>query len=101
MFFIRRCFVSLPGMKNLLLLLFALLILVVFGGSAEHTLDALCQRLGIEIPPETRHTALGDALATAQALEKMIPILEARGLKTFAQVRAEVQKHRRILAVEA
>jgi DNA polymerase-3 subunit epsilon len=74
---------------------------VVFGGAAEHTLDALCQRLDVHIPPEVRHTALGDALATAKALVAMIPILEARGLHTFEEVRAEVQKHKRILTVDA
>lgn len=74
---------------------------VVFGGSAEHTLDALCDRLNIQIPEDLRHTALGDALATAEALVAMIPILEARGLSTFQQVRAEVQKHKRILTVDA
>jgi DNA polymerase-3 subunit epsilon len=74
---------------------------VVFGGSAEHTLDALCERLNVHIPEEVRHTALGDALATAEALVAMIPILEARGLTTFAEVRAEAQKHKRILTVDA
>ena len=74
---------------------------VVFGGSAEHTLDALCERLKVEIPVEVRHTALGDALATAEALVAMIPVLEGRGLTTFADVKAEVQKHNRILTVDA
>ena len=73
---------------------------IVFGGSAEHTLDALCDRLSIQIPQEVRHTALGDALATAEVLVAIIPILEARGLRSFADVRAEAQKHKRILAVE-
>ncbi len=74
---------------------------VVFGGSAEHTLDALCNRLDVTIPETVRHTALGDALATAEALVAMIPILEGRGLRSFAQVRAEVKKHKRILTVDA
>lgn len=73
---------------------------VVFGGSAEHTLDAICDRLEIRIPPDLRHTALGDALATARALVAMIPILEARGLQTLGAVRNEVQKHKRILQVQ-
>lgn len=74
---------------------------VVFGGSAEHTLDALCDRLDVSIPEQLRHTALGDALATAEALVAMIPILEARGLTTFREVRDEVRKHKRILTVDA
>ena len=73
---------------------------VVFGGSAEHTLDALCQRLDIEIPAELRHTALGDALATAEVFVAMLPILEARGLRSFGQIRTEIKKHSRILKVQ-
>lgn len=73
---------------------------VIFGGSAEHTLDAICDRLSVEIPTELRHTALGDAVATARALVAMIPILEARGFSNMGAVRAEIQKHRRILKVQ-
>lgn len=74
-----------------------LLSAVVFGQSAEHTLDALTHRLGITIPDEARHTALGDALATADAFLRLIPMLEARGLATFGQVLAEVRRHGRLL----
>ncbi|RLJ59937.1 DNA polymerase-3 subunit epsilon [Litoreibacter meonggei] len=73
---------------------------VVFGGSAEHTLDAICDRLDVEIPTELRHTALGDAMATAQILVALLPILEARGLCSFGAVQAEVRKHIRILKVQ-
>ncbi|MBU2994415.1 3'-5' exonuclease [Octadecabacter sp. 1_MG-2023] len=69
----------------------------VFGGSAVHTLDALCDRLGIVIPQELRHTAMGDAVATADALVAMIVILEARGIQTFGALEKEMIKHRRIL----
>ncbi|WP_299504745.1 3'-5' exonuclease [uncultured Roseobacter sp.] len=74
---------------------------IVFGGSAEHTLDAICDRLAVEIPDALRHTALGDAMATAHAFVSMLPILEARGLRTFGALRAEVQKHSRILKVQS
>ena len=73
---------------------------IVFGGSQEHTLDALCQRLGVTKPEDVRHTGLGDAMATAQACVAMIPILEERGLSTFGAVRAEALKHQGILTVE-
>ncbi|WP_299849849.1 exonuclease domain-containing protein [uncultured Roseovarius sp.] len=73
---------------------------VVFGGSAEHTLDALCHRLEVEIPQDMRHTAIGDAVATAQVFIAMLPILEARGLKTYGQVKSEIKKHSRILQVQ-
>lgn len=72
---------------------------IVFGGSATHTLDALCDRLGIVIPQNERHTALGDAKSTAQAFVAMLPVLEARGLLTAGQLRAEARKHSRILRV--
>ncbi|EBA11937.1 3'-5' exonuclease [Roseobacter sp. CCS2] len=72
---------------------------IVFGGSAEHTLDALCARLEVSIPEDLRHTALGDAMATAKAFAALLPILEARGFQTFADVRKEALKHRRILEV--
>lgn len=55
-----------------------LLSAVVFGTTAEHSLDALCDRLGITIPPDLRHTALGDAQATAEALVKLTPCSKAR-----------------------
>ncbi len=73
---------------------------IVFGGSAEHTLDALCARLEVEVPVALRHTALGDAMATAEAFVAMLPILEGRGLRTFGEIKAEMQKHARILAVQ-
>lgn len=69
----------------------------VFGGSAEHTLDAICDRLAIGIDPSLRHTALGDAQVTAEAFVKMIAVLEARGIRTFGDVQAEARKHSRIL----
>lgn len=74
-----------------------LLSAVVFGQSETHTLDALSDRLGIVIPPADRHTAMGDTIATAAAFEKMIPMLEARGLDTFGKVIAELRRHGRLL----
>lgn len=74
-----------------------LLSAVLFGASETHTLDAICDRLGIVIEDRDRHTALGDARATAQVLACMIPMLEARGLTTFGEVVAETRKHGRLL----
>ena len=70
---------------------------IIFGGSATHTLDAISLRLGITIPDDLRHTALGDAVATAEVLSAMLPILEARGFTTLGQLRPEIRKHLRIL----
>ncbi|MDV7143379.1 exonuclease domain-containing protein [Tropicimonas sp. TH_r6] len=74
-----------------------LLSAVVFGQSETHTLDALTERLGIVIPPEARHTAMGDTIATAAALEMMIPMLEGQGYRTFGEVIGAVRKHSRLL----
>ncbi|MCF6444221.1 exonuclease domain-containing protein [Nereida sp. MMG025] len=73
---------------------------IVFGGSEEHTLDALCKRMDIDIPPQLRHTALGDAMATAEVLVQLLPILEAKGLTTFNAIKMEMRKHSRILKVQ-
>lgn len=70
---------------------------VIFGGSAVHTLDAICERLGIVIPQEDRHTAMGDAVGTANALIAMIAILEGRGIQTYGALQNEMIRHRRIL----
>ncbi|SIS58575.1 3'-5' exonuclease [Phaeovulum vinaykumarii] len=74
-----------------------LLSAVVFGQSESHSLDALTHRLGITIPEEARHTAIGDTLATADAFLKLLPALKARGLTTFGAVLEEVRKHGRLL----
>ena len=60
-----------------------LLSAVLFGRDAEHSLDALAGRFGIAIPDDERHTALGDAIATARTLECMLPILAGRGILTL------------------
>ncbi len=74
-----------------------LLSAVLFGASETHTLDAVCDRLGITIPETLRHTALGDAVATAEVLVRMLPMLTARGMVTFGDVIAETRKHGRLL----
>lgn len=70
---------------------------VLFGASQTHTLDALCDRLGITIPEALRHTAMGDAVATAEVLCKLLPMLEARGIVTFGDMLKETRKHGRLL----
>lgn len=74
-----------------------LLSAAVFGGSAVHTLDAICERLSIEIPADKRHTAMGDSLATAKAFVAMIRILKERGIETFGALQVETEQHRRVL----
>lgn len=54
------------------------------GPDARHSLDAICDRYGIEITD--RHTALGDAIVTAAVLLRQIEALEHRGLITLNEV---------------
>ncbi|MGP9790079.1 exonuclease domain-containing protein [Roseinatronobacter sp. NSM] len=74
-----------------------LLSAVVYGQLEQHSLDALTARLGITIPEEARHTAIGDTVATADAFLKLIPMLKSRGLTTFGDVLTEVRRHGRLL----
>lgn len=60
-----------------------LLSAIVHDHTNQHTLDAVAERFAIEIPPETRHTAIGDAMATAGVLLKLVDLLEVHGIMTL------------------
>ena len=51
--------------------------------SRNHSLDAIAERLGIDV--EGRHTALGDSLVTAGVFLRMLDMLEARGIRTLSK----------------
>jgi len=50
-----------------------------------HNLEDIAAKCGVEIIG--RHTALGDSIVTAEILLKLIPILEAMGIKTLGEAR--------------
>jgi DNA polymerase III subunit epsilon len=54
---------------------------LVHGSFADHTLEAVTGRLGIAV--EGRHSALGDARATAEVLVRLIELLKERGIVTL------------------
>jgi DNA polymerase-3 subunit epsilon len=56
---------------------------VVHPHQEGHSLDAIAERFDITIVG--RHTALGDALVTAEILLKLIPLLEAQGIHTLEE----------------
>lgn len=70
---------------------------ILFGRSAPHDLDALSARLEVGLPEHARHTALGDAEATAAVALKMIAMLEQRGIATLDDYEREAAAHRAFL----
>ncbi len=67
-----------------------LLSAVVHPQQESHRLEAIAERLGVTVVG--RHTALGDALVTAEVLLKLLPLLAAHGIHTLGQARAAAQQ---------
>lgn len=74
-----------------------LLSAILFGQTEVHTLDAVCDRLGVVIPEEVRHTAIGDAIGTGAALERMLPMLEGTGHDTLGAIIKAFDRHKRLI----
>jgi DNA polymerase-3 subunit epsilon len=62
-----------------------LLAYLVHPNQEAQSLEAIAQRFGIVATG--RHTALGDALTTAEIFLALIPLLEERGIRTLSQAR--------------
>lgn len=71
------------------------------GEDRSHSLDDVCKRYGVTIAD--RHTALGDSLATAALLLRLIDALEAEGVRTLGQALSRsnmvLQLHQRAQAL--
>ncbi|GCL61681.1 3'-5' exonuclease [Pseudaquabacterium pictum] len=59
---------------------------VVHPDADSHALEAVAARLGVAT--QGRHTALGDALVTAEVLLRLLPLAAGMGLHTLGAVRA-------------
>ena len=67
-----------------------LLSAVVHPNQESHRLEAIAERFNITVLG--RHTALGDALVTAEVWLRLIPLLQAMGISTLRQAREAAQK---------
>jgi DNA polymerase-3 subunit epsilon len=67
-----------------------LLSAVIHPNQQSHQLDAIAERLGIKVVG--RHTALGDAIVTAEVFLKLIPMLAEAGIHTLGQAREAAEK---------
>ena len=73
-----------------------LLSAVVFPNQESHRLEVIAERLGVSVLG--RHTAMGDAIVTAEIFLKMLPLLADRGIRTLGQASEACEKtyHARI-----
>jgi len=67
-----------------------LLSAVVHPNQASHRLEAIAERFGVTVLG--RHTAMGDAMVTAEVFRKLVPLLAERGIHTLRQAREAAQK---------
>ncbi len=67
-----------------------LLSAVIHPDLEAHRLEAIAERMGVN--PIGRHTALGDAIMTAEVFLRMIPLLAEQGIRTLGEAREASQK---------
>jgi DNA polymerase III epsilon subunit family exonuclease len=83
---------GLPSLKGRPILDTRLLSGSLHGPGEPHTLEAIAARLGV--PVTARHSALGDALATAHVLVRLLALLQKRGVYTLGEVLDAVRRAR-------
>jgi DNA polymerase-3 subunit epsilon len=67
-----------------------LLSALVHPNQESHKLEAIAERFNVQVIG--RHTALGDAIVTAEVFLKLIPLLAELGIHTLGQARQASQK---------
>ncbi|HRP24831.1 MAG TPA: exonuclease domain-containing protein [Thauera sp.] len=67
-----------------------LLSAVIQPNQESHRLEAIAERLGLTIVG--RHTALGDAIVTAEVFLKLVPLLAEKGIRTLREAREAAEK---------
>jgi DNA polymerase-3 subunit epsilon len=67
-----------------------LLSAVAHPGQDTHSLESIAERLGV--PVVGRHTALGDAIVTAEVFLRLLPLLAAKGVRTLREAREASKK---------
>ena len=67
-----------------------LLSAVVHPNQASHRLEAIAERFNVTVVG--RHTAMGDAMVTAEVFLKLIALLAEKGIRTLGQAREAAQK---------
>ncbi|MBD0282637.1 MAG: PAS domain-containing protein [Thermoleophilaceae bacterium] len=58
----------------------------------DHSIEAMAERLGVSVVG--RHTALGDALVTAEIFVRLLPLLRAAGIETLRAAREAARRTR-------
>jgi DNA polymerase-3 subunit epsilon len=67
-----------------------LLSALVHPSQESHRLEAIAERFNVTIMG--RHTAMGDAMVTAEVFLRLLPLLAEKGIHTLGQARDAAQK---------
>ncbi|MCB2018891.1 MAG: DNA polymerase III subunit epsilon [Hydrogenophaga sp.] len=67
-----------------------LLSAVVHPNQDSHRLEAIAERFNVTVIG--RHTAMGDAMVTAEVFVRLIPLLAEKGIRTLGEAREAAQK---------